>query len=324
MSGTTITTVYAPDMATAAAAEESVRATCEAAPGWKHVVAIDEAPADFVVRLLNNEMTDAPVHALTLKSGMPPRMGMLVAEALKMAEGEFVLTVEQDVILDHAQTRAAVKALQELPHRVAALYLQSTDDEGKPNYPWTVDWPKAKEWAEGFREPRWPTLNCTLWRRRALEAVDFSKVPALEFVDGYIGDRLKERGYTCLMTDKARCVHRPHLGRKCMAGRARTLAINCRGIWAQRGINFDWTPREGLDVCYPRPFCLPFDAESFREVYICDRDVGPDDLAEFARVLRREGRLEICGCSVTVNRAEVEDAYRVTRWDDSRKTLWRK
>ena len=317
IAGTTINTVFAPDAATAVMVEGTIRATCMATPGWAHIVAIDEAPADFVVRLINGNIGgDEEINVITMKDGLPPRMGPLVAESFPLAVGEFILTVEQDVLITHASVSEGMILMNELPNRVGALYFQSTNDKGEPNYPWTNDWPRAKEWQEGYREPQWPTLNCTLWRRSAVDKMDFSRVPVLEFVDGYIGDRLRERGYTFLMTDKVQCVHNPHTGRKSMKGIARTLAVNCRNIWASRGINFDWEQRDGLDVFSPHHPCIPFDSDSFREVYVCDRTVVKGELEEYMRILRKDGRLELCGCKLDVNQDDVNSLCDVVRRDE--------
>jgi hypothetical protein len=139
-------------------------------------------------------------------------------------------------------------------------------------------------------------------------------VPALEYVDGYMGERLAEAGYTCLITDLAYCGHRAHTGRKCRTGEARTLVIGCEGsIWARRGIRFSWNGSD-CDVRGNVPAALPFDDGVFRELY-CDttEEIGSPApfLAEAWRVLRPNGRLDLMKSAAR----HLADALDEAHWD---------
>ena len=318
--GSTITCVYAPDAETEAVASASLRHTINATPSWRHVVAIDAASPAFCLATSREAVTIAS------DEGRAPRMGKLTAAAIGASTGDYVFTVEHDVKIDAAQVNAAVDIMENLPRRVAGLYLQSHNEAGRPNYPWVNDWAGAEPWADGFRVPKWPTLSTTLWRRSALADVDFSRVPRLEFVDGYIGDRLREKGWMCLMTDKAWAIHRPHTGRKSLSGAARTLSIGHRNIWAQRGIRFGWNGDPDLDVRGDVPWALPFDADSFREVYLANklRDATPEEVETFAaeahRILSDGARLDICGGG-PIDFLKTDPRFRVVRWEDTRVVL---
>ena len=296
--GAVVTCLYAPDEATERLARASLKASAEALPDWQRLVPVDAARPHMVIDLIGQG-----AQVLALPDGEPPRMGRLLAAAVARAHGGFLFTVEQDVMLPSASAAAAVELLRALPARVAGLYLQSTDETGQPNYPWAHDWPRATPWGEDphYRVPEWPTLSATLWRLSALRLVDWARVPALEFVDGEIGNQLRRLGYTCLMTDLAQAVHFSHSGRKCLHGTARTLAIGCgKNLWARRGIRFSWFHPKSADVVCKDAGVLPFDADSFREIYVCGELHGltPMERNRFLghawRVLRHDGRLDLC------------------------------
>lgn len=295
--GSAITCVYAPDKAVEQIAGASVAATSAALPDWKRIVAVDAASPSFILKLITDK-----ADVVASDQGQPPRMGALFAAAVRQAQGEYIFSIEHDVLLDQENARRAVEIMDRLPNRVAGLYIQSVDSVGRPNYPWANDWPAAQPFdAEGhFRVPKWPTLSCTLWRRAALALIDWARVPALEFVDGAIGDQLRRAGYLCLMTDLARAIHRPHSGRKALTGIARTLSIGCdRSIWERRGIRFGWNGAQNLDVHGPVPAALPFDTGSFREIYVggglesLDAAACVLFVAEAWRALRHGGRFDV-------------------------------
>ena len=323
--GTAITCVYAPDDRVESVARASVEATADSLSGWRRIVAIDDASPSFTVDALNGG-----AEVIALRGGEPPRMGELLGMAVGRARGEFVFTVEHDVFLNRLQAARAVQLMRRLPNRVACLYLQSVDEAGAPAYPWANDWPHAAPWGDDahYRRPAWPTLSCTLWRTRALKLIDWDRVPDLEFVDGEIGNQLRRMGYVLLMADLAKCMHLPHTGRKSAGGAARTLAIGCdRNIWGRRGLRFGWNGAAGLDVRGSVPGALPFDADSFREIYVCgaldglDRGQLETFVAEARRVLRDGGRLDLsarCACI----RPLLRRGFRIERDAPNRIIAW--
>ena len=294
--GTAVTCVYAPDRQTENVAWSSLECTAEALPDWKRIAAIDAASPAFALGLPRLKFT-----AIATDEGAPPRMSKLLAAAVAQARGEFVFTIEHDVFIDRDQAEAAARILRSLPNRVAALYMQSRTPEGEPNYPWANDWPRAQPWPGGehFRVPAWPTLSATLWRTAGLQQIDWERVPALEFVDGAIGDQLRRVGSICLMTDLVHAFHLPHTGRRCTRGEARTLAVGCRNIWARRGIRFGWNGQADLDVRGTVLGALPFDAGTFREIYVgaelkdLTRKQREIFVIEARRCLRPGGRFDV-------------------------------
>jgi len=299
--GTAITVVYAPDAESERVAVASLEATAQAFPSaaWRRIAAFDDASPALLLRA----QALGYVLAASL-DGEPPRMGRLLEAALSVARGRYVATVEHDVMVARDQVEEAVRVMDRLPNRVGCLYLQSVGPDGRPNYPWAVDWPRAEAspFGSSFRRPRWATLSTTLWRRAALLDVDWSSVPSLEFVDGYLSDMAARAGYMPLMTDQVRAVHLPHTGRRSLGGRARTLSIGCRNIWGRRGIRFSWNEADDdADVHGPILWALPFDSDSFREIYIEGAldGVSPKawDMvcAEAWRVLKDGCRLAIYG-----------------------------
>ena len=315
--GSSVTCVYAPDAQTEAIARKSLTCTRAALPGWKTIVGVDAASPAFMATMFGDRITMA-----VDSDGEAPRMGKLLAAAVARAEGRYVFTVEHDSFLDRNQAERAVRLMDALPARVAGLYLQSVTPEGKPTYPWTNDWPKAAPWDTGgrLRLPQWSALSCTLWRRSALRQVNWSRVPALEFVDGEICRQLAALGYHTLMTDRAHAVHLPHTGRKCLAGSARTLAIGCeRNIWGRRGIRFGWNGEKSLSVRGHVPGALPFDDNSFREIYVGREltELTVDQSSAFVneafRVLRHGGRLDISGVTPYIRDEITGSRFHVTR-----------
>ncbi len=287
--GTAITCVYAPDAESEKVVAQSLDATRKALPFWQRIVAVDGARPAFMERLLNS---DAQI--ITISEGDPPRMATLLAKSLRNANGKYVFTIEHDCILSQENADKAIALMDALPNRVVSLGLQSVNEKGEPEYPWSWDWRKGIVFADGFRQVQYQSLSTSIWRAAPLQSlVAMDKLPPLEAADMQISFQLGRLGYIHLLTDQAQVLHYPHTGRRVPTGTARMLAIGCeRELYAERGIPFDWN---GSDL---KP-ALPFDSASFRSIYV-RRDLSDMDdarlalfVSECARLLRPGGRLDL-------------------------------
>ena len=182
----------------------SLRQTTEVLEHCRRVAAVDVATP--IVReclaMRNWEIVE-------LAAGAPPRMSALLAEAVALVRGDapFVLTVEHDTLIQPGALELLGAALERCPH-AAGIEALSVDPDGRPIRPCIayrqVDAPGQVDLAEC---PDGIGFNTTLWRMAALDAVDWSRLPAWQKADTALCRQAAVAGWSTYLHRRARTVH---------------------------------------------------------------------------------------------------------------------
>ncbi len=207
-----ITTVYSANEEVQAFTQKSLRATVQAIDG-KVMAATDKGMYGW-----NKWCKNEGVEYVMVKGGQPPRMNLLLGEALLSCRGDLVWTIESDVLVDRDTLQRAEAVLRGLPPDVASLSLETVDEQGNRNFPSSTDIPERTE-PDGellrvvSAKDRKP-YNCfaaTLWRYHALARVDWAACRPLLKCDVDAGAQMHDAGWKHMVAPGLTAYHYPHM-----------------------------------------------------------------------------------------------------------------
>jgi GT2 family glycosyltransferase len=193
-----ITTIYVPDASVERYTDTfgMIRRMVEQGAPLLRIFAIDRAEPEMVEWLRAHGQ-----HTFARHEGAPPRMNLLLRDALKYVTGPLVWTIEQDAQISKAAADAAENLLRRLPRDIGALIVRSVNAHGDrvpPIYPeqkrriaWLVD----PDLALYDHAP----FCTTLWRTEAFRQIDFDKTPPHNYCDLAAGEQLRRRGWRLAM-----------------------------------------------------------------------------------------------------------------------------
>jgi len=227
----TITTVYAPTRRLERIVTECLTALLRETPGAQHLAAVDSARPEFVetIRQFGFEV-------VTLNEGEPPRMTRLMEAALKRATGRRILTVENDVVLRPGCARRLAQVLDSQDEQVLAVEAIMRDGKGRPTYPSLHrvrrDSPPWRASGTVLVDTRHPTYCATLWRREALDGVEWGALPPLLWADRFAWEQITARrhGAVALQDREAAALHHGHASRDAAAGKAKGKASSAPAV----------------------------------------------------------------------------------------------
>ncbi len=144
---------------------------------------------------------------IALSNGRPPRMASLIKAALDRVRTDFTWIIEHDTEILPG-TRAGLERLLREHSDLAMIDTVTTNRAGAMNYP-IVHRPQVPYEPDErlYRARPWTSLNCGIWRTRALRAVDWLAVPEFPDADRVISLQVRARGFDFAIAKDFRCIH---------------------------------------------------------------------------------------------------------------------
>ena len=191
-----------------------LRHTVNKNPDSRIILAIDKADAAFEKWALE---LSPKIETLRMEHGRPPRMNLLMGEALKRipVQDKWVITAEQDTIF-HGKIMAKMQELLEQGGpRAAAVQAESCLFNARRCYPsiHVTNRHKVKDGAhidEKTPETTHATFSTTLWRNAALRAIDWQRTRRHTGADLDAANQIKPGGWRFYQTFHVKAIHQSH------------------------------------------------------------------------------------------------------------------